>query len=44
MGSQPEDESLDEWEEPLDPEATVGYGQPPLELVEVEDEKLPPLS
>ena len=45
MGSQAstDDETLDEWGPPPDPEETVGYGQPPLQLIH-EDEKLPPMS
>ena len=36
------DEDLDEWGP--DPEETVAYGQPPLNIVEMEDEKttIPP--
>ena len=43
MGSPTDDDSgeLDEWGP--DPEETVGYGQPPLQLID-DDEKLPPMS
>ena len=33
---------LDEWGPPPDPEETVAYGQPPLQLMEVEEQKVPP--
>jgi len=36
------DDDLDEWEPAPDPEATVQYGQPPLDVMEEEDEKIPP--
>ena len=31
MGTQSD---LDEWDDPPDPEALVGYGQPPLQIVD----------
>ena len=30
---------LDEWDEPPEAESMVGYGQPPLEIVEDEEVK-----
>ena len=36
-----DDESLDEWEDaPTDPASRVGYGQPPLDIIDTDDEKI----